>query len=98
VTINSSNIDERKRAELLIRTQNEQLLKIAHMQSHQIRGPVATILGLLQLLNRESLTEENAELITCLDATAEKLDQTIRGIVQATEKSTGTAGNSIQPD
>jgi signal transduction histidine kinase len=60
VTINSSNIDESKRAELLIQTQNKQLLKIAHLQSHQIRGPVATILGLLQLLNRNSLTPENA--------------------------------------
>jgi PAS domain S-box-containing protein len=96
VTINSSNIDERKRAELLIGTQNKQLLKIAHMQSHQIRGPVATILGLLQLLNRTSLTQENAELVTYLDATAEKLDQTIREIVEATEKNVGTVAKGTQ--
>jgi signal transduction histidine kinase len=86
VTINSSNIDESKRAELLIQTQNKQLLKIAHLQSHQIRGPVATILGLLQLLNRNSLTPENAQLIKYLEASALKLDETIHQIVEATEK------------
>ncbi len=86
VTINSSNIDESKRSELLIQAQNEQLLKIAHLQSHQIRGPVATILGLLQLLNKNSLTKENAQLINYLEASAFKLDETIHRIVEATEK------------
>ena len=86
VTINTSNIDESKRAELLIQAQNEQLLKIAHLQSHQIRGPVATILGLLQLLNRNSLTQENAQLINYLEVSALKLDETIHRIVEATEK------------
>jgi PAS domain-containing protein len=86
VTINSSNIDESKRAELLIQAQNEQLLRIAHLQSHQIRGPVATILGLLQLLNRGSLTQENAQIINYLEISALKLDETIHRIVEATEK------------
>jgi len=86
VTINSSNIDESKRAELLIQAQNEQLLKIAHLQSHQIRGPVATILGLLQLLNHNTLTPENAQLIHYLEVSALKLDETIHRIVEATEK------------
>jgi nitrogen-specific signal transduction histidine kinase len=86
VTINSSNIDESKRAELLIQAQNEQVLKIAPLQSHQIRGPVATILGLLQLLNKNSLTPENAQLIHYLEITAAKLDETIHRIVEATEK------------
>ncbi len=86
VTISVSNIDESKRAELLIQAQNEQLLRIAHLQSHQIRGPVATILGLLQLLNRSSLTTENAQLIKYLETSALKLDDTIHRIVEATEK------------
>ncbi len=86
VTINSSNIDESKRAELLIQAQNEQLLKIAHLQSHQIRGPVATILGLLQLFNRNSLTPENAQLVKYLEISALKLDETIHRIVETTEK------------
>jgi PAS domain-containing protein len=86
VTINSSNIDESKRAALLIQAQNEQLLKIAHLQSHQIRGPVATILGLLQLFNKNSLTQENAQLVNYLEVSAFKLDQTIHRIVEATEE------------
>ena len=86
VTINSSNIDESKRTELLIQAQNEQLLRIAHLQSHQIRGPVATILGLLQLLNRNTLTKENAQLINYLEVSALKLDETIHRIVETTEK------------
>ncbi|MBD0255698.1 MAG: GAF domain-containing protein [Cytophagales bacterium] len=90
VTISISNIDESKRAELLIQAQNEQLLKIAHLQSHQIRGPVATILGLLQLLNRSSLTQENAQLIKYLEVSALKLDETIHRIVEATEKTADT--------
>jgi PAS domain-containing protein len=86
VTINSSNIDESKRAALLIQAQNEQLLKIAHLQSHQIRGPVATILGLLHLLNKNTLTEENAQLISYLEISACKLDETIHRIVETSEK------------
>ena len=86
VTINSSNIDESKRAELLIQAQNEQLRKIAHLQSHQIRGPVATILGLLQLLDKNSLTKENAQLVHYLEVSTLKLDETIHQIVDATEK------------
>lgn len=86
VTINSSNIDESKRAALLIQAQNEQLLKIAHLQSHKIRGPVATILGLLQLFNKSTLTKENAQLLGYLEISALKLDETIHRIVEATEK------------
>ncbi|HEX8532450.1 MAG TPA: PAS domain-containing protein, partial [Cytophagales bacterium] len=96
VTINSSNIDESKRAELLIQAQNEQLLRIAHLQSHQIRGPVATILGLLQLLNRNSLTQENAQLIKYLETSAVKLDETIHRIVEATEE-TADALQGVTP-
>lgn len=97
VTINSSNIDESKRAELLIQAQNEQLLKIAHLQSHQIRGPVATILGLLQLFNRSSLTKENAQLVAYLETSALKLDETIHRIVEATEKTADTLQGVTPP-
>ena len=95
VTINSSNIDESKRAELLIQAQNEQLLRIAHLQSHQIRGPVATILGLLQLLNRNTLTKENAQLINYLEISALKLDETIHRIVETTEKTADSLNRPV---
>lgn len=53
ISFNATNIDKQKRTTLKIQDQNEQLRKIAWRQSHEVRGPVATIAGLCELLKRE---------------------------------------------
>ncbi len=81
VVIRCANINERKQYELQIDRQRERLEQIAWMQSHETRQPVATILGLINIMDRKSLTKDNSEIITMLEKTVEKLDRVIRHTV-----------------
>lgn len=76
-----------KRAELMqlkssmISKQNEQLKKIAWVQSHEVRNHVATIMGLAETLNPEKAQdEENEKAIRGLKQASEELDKVIRKI------------------
>ncbi len=61
--------------------QNEQLQQFGYITSHTIRGPVATMLGLLSLLDRAGTLEgENAALIEGMEQTVHKLDAVIRDL------------------
>lgn len=79
--------NEKKIAEEKIRTQNKKLLEIAFLQSHQIRRPVADILGLISIFNFDDPCDpENLEILTRLETTATDLDSIIREIVQKTNE------------
>lgn len=79
--------NEKKIAEEKIKTQNKKLLEISFLQSHQIRRPVADILGLINAFNLEEPGDpENLEILTRLETTATDLDSIIREIVQKTSK------------
>jgi len=65
----------------MIRKQNERLRKIAWIQSHMVRGPVATIIGIANLFNMDDPSDpENMELVEHIKSTAHKLDEVIRKI------------------
>ena len=54
---------------------------ITHKNSHEIRGPVATILGLIQLIDHESLNGPiSSDIIGALKQTVMKLDSVIADI------------------
>jgi PAS domain-containing protein len=82
VSMNIRDITKRKEIEEAIRKQNSQLKKIAWIQSHQIRKPVANILGLVPLFNEENLNGEEKELLYHLKASATELDNYIKEIVR----------------
>jgi signal transduction histidine kinase len=81
VALRVVDITERKQKELQIEKQNEQLRQISWIQSHQTRQPIASILGLINILDRETLTDDNREIIAMLEASIDKLDDIIRSIV-----------------
>lgn len=66
-----------------IEAQNRRLRNIASMQSHRVRGPLATILGLTQVI--EKTGGPNDELLEGLRLKAEELDSVVRKLVLATE-------------
>ncbi|MDP3394526.1 PAS domain-containing protein [Sediminibacterium sp.] len=68
-----------------LRLQNQKLRDIAWSQSHLVRGPLSTILGITKIIN-DCLVEDSdkLDLIKHLHDTAEKLDQVIREIVMST--------------
>jgi PAS domain S-box-containing protein len=84
--------DERVQAvtragDLLERTshQSEQLQEIAWIQSHKVRRPVATILGLAQLFDTDDLDgTSNREILNGIIESASELDNVIEQIVKNT--------------
>lgn len=86
-TFNATNIETRKKANLQILRQNETLRDIAWQQSHELRRPVANILGLCDLLkNYKNETEEiKNQFIDYLLQSTRELDSIINKIVLKTK-------------
>ena len=60
--------------------QNNDLLQFSYSVSHNLRGPVASLLGLLHLAAKEEVNEEMRLLISHLNKSAESLDMTIKDL------------------
>lgn len=65
--------------------QRELLERIAWTQSHQTRQPVASILGLVSILDKTTLSSENKEIIEMLERVTTQLDNIIRETVLLTD-------------
>jgi PAS domain S-box-containing protein len=87
VALNVVDINDRKQAEIQIRDQNERLLEITRVQSHELRRPVANMLGLVYLFNYENPSDEfNQTLLQSMKLTASELDRIIHRIVAMTQE------------
>ncbi|TAH18980.1 MAG: PAS domain S-box protein [Cytophagales bacterium] len=68
-----------------LKRKNAQLEEIARLNSHEIRRPLATILGLVALFNRTNPADDfNIEVLAKLDISARELDEVIHRIVDNT--------------
>ncbi len=87
VALNVVDINDRKQAEIQIRHQNERLLEITRVQSHELRRPVANMLGLVYLFNYENPSDEfNQTLLRSMKLTVNELDKIIHRIVAMTQE------------
>lgn len=77
---NVQDITTQKLNEIEICNQNEQLKKIAWQQSHEVRKPVSTILGLINLIESKKENDITLEL-EYLKQAATELDNVIHEIV-----------------
>jgi len=78
---------EKKIADEELKLQYDKLLKIAFMQSHQVRVPVANILGLFSLFEFDDPGDPvNGKVLNMLKLVAESLDKTVREIVENTSE------------
>lgn len=86
VTFNSANIDKRKKAEIKIEAQVQQLKQIAWEQSHLIRSPLANILGLTNLMvdYKKYQTADENEIYLNLLHEVERLDVIVKDIIKKT--------------
>ena len=87
VVINSTSIDDRKKAEFKVLDQYQQLKKIANFQSHDLRAPLSNILGIVNAINliKDKNTDlEVLELIEGLSTNALNMDTIIKKIVNST--------------
>ena len=81
VSISSRDISERKKNEIFIKKQNDALSDIISFQSHEVRRPVANILGIINVLDKSNLSGENKNWIELLDISVKELDEIIKTIV-----------------
>ncbi|MBD1391514.1 GAF domain-containing protein [Mucilaginibacter glaciei] len=82
VALNSNDITHHKKQEEYINIQNEALNRIAIIQSHELRRPVASLLGIMDLLKMENIDFTYFEM---MELTINELDEKIRGIVKDSE-------------
>ncbi len=82
----ASDITEIKNNELKIMAQNEKLKKIAWQQSHEVRKPVANILGLITLIQIDQEKIHDETYLNYLKYATEELDEIIHSIVRATDE------------
>ncbi len=69
-----------------IQLQNQKLKDIAWIQSHKVRSPVATIMGLIQLFNKEEPQDPiNQQVLEGIEEAAINMDEVIREITAKTE-------------
>ncbi|WP_162842766.1 GAF domain-containing protein [Mucilaginibacter pineti] len=74
------NVTERKLREQYIIDQNQSLASIAHIQAHEFRGPLTTIMGLMNLIREEDYTTQPM-YFKFMEQAINKLDDTIKKII-----------------
>ena len=84
VAFNITNIDAQRKYELALEEKNQKLEEIAHLQSHEIRRPVASLLGLLNLLNPKNFDGENRKIVEMMHNTVHEMDNIIHKVVELT--------------
>jgi len=79
------DITARREAQLKLLNQNKRLREIAQLSSHDLRGPVASILGLISLFDKDNLDVNlNKQIIGNLETSAKNIDEVIHAIVRKT--------------
>lgn len=85
VSYNAVNVTDRVRQEKLVLAQNHYLKEIAFIQSHELRRPLSTILGIIELVELENLRFLPEDL-SVLKQAALELDGKIKRVVDFTDK------------
>ena len=70
-----------------IHERNDALKKIAHVQSHEIRGPLSTVMSVMNLIADEGYPN-NKEYLQLLQTSIKNLDEKICGIVAISNSTT----------
>ena len=79
------DITQKKKDRQEILAQNQRLREIAQISSHETRKPLASILGLVNLFDKENPANPlNKEIIQYLEITANELDTVVHNIVKKT--------------
>ena len=80
------DVTERLKNIEVIKEQNRKLRDIAWVQSHEVRGPLARIKGLVHLLSMHPHTEEDTELIGHLHTSSNEMDAVVAKITRQSEE------------
>lgn len=78
------DITEQVKHENAMQEQNTRLREISWIQSHEVRAPLARIMGLVQLLDDTDADPEIKEVLKHLSNSSEELDSVISNILKRT--------------
>jgi PAS domain S-box-containing protein len=79
------DITQRLKIEQELLTQNERLRNIASLSSHEIRRPVASMMGLISIMDKDNFfNPENEQIIDHIFTVSSEIDDVIRLIVDST--------------
>ncbi len=93
IVANSRDVTERVLYLKAIKEQNSKLKDIAWTQSHVMRAPVARLMGLVDLMKKEALNEEEKEeVLNFIYKSATEIDDSIKNIVESTTHNIETDG------
>lgn len=61
----------------------EELKKVAHLSSHSLRRPVASMLGIVDMLNKDNLSHpDNAPLLLHVEKVAQEMDEILHEVAE----------------
>jgi|GEM_PF-4091965 PAS domain S-box-containing protein len=83
VILNSSDITEEVNLEKRIRVSEKKLDDIAFINAHEVRAPLASILGLLNLLDFESVNDNSKLILNHLKKSASELERIIHKVSES---------------
>ncbi|MEX1189088.1 MAG: PAS domain-containing protein [Bacteroidia bacterium] len=79
-----SDISDRKNSESVIKQNIEKLEKFAHLTSHNLRKPLANIIGIASLLKEDALAiDKDIKLISEIKKSAHSLDAVVKEMTEA---------------
>ena len=78
------DVTERKLKEQQILAQNQSLLNIAHIQAHEFRGPLTTIMGLIELMHEDNQST-SSQYLPMLKNAVGSLDKNINQVINHIE-------------
>jgi PAS domain S-box-containing protein len=81
----AKNISDQINYTNAIKSQNQKLRKIGYIQSHLVRGPLARIMGLVDLMIADHNDEQKALMLNYLSESANELDEVIKRIINKTD-------------
>lgn len=87
-----SHIMELDRSLNQVKEQNNILREIAFMQSHELRQPVASIMGIMKLIKETQAIDDN-ECLSIMDDSVNQLDERIKTIVKRINNFSDTSSN-----
>lgn len=79
----SRNITERTIIERKIKKTNQELQTFIYRASHDLRGPLASILGILNICKLENEPKNTYEYLNLIETCTKKLDETLLSLVQS---------------
>lgn len=78
----NKNLEEKiSKRTALLEQRNNKLAEYAFIHAHELRAPVANILGLVELLGKANLADEEEHIIQHLTTATERLDSVIKEII-----------------